>query len=70
MLDSNPNTPIDLSDLGGKQLSGPVMAVDAGHPISLEDLGGVRLGQHQTDAATKLKEGAKAPPTFGDRPSR
>jgi|HubBroStandDraft_1064217.scaffolds.fasta_scaffold2424687_1 hypothetical protein len=61
---------IDLSDLGGKQLSGPVMAVDGGHPISLEDLGGVRLGQHQTDATTKLKEAAKAPPTFGDRPSR
>lgn len=44
MLDKNASKPsIDLGDLGGRQISSPVVPVKTENPISLADIGGIPL---------------------------
>lgn len=44
MLDKNDLKPsIDLSDLGGRQISSPVVSGNSAKPVDLSDLGGIPL---------------------------
>jgi hypothetical protein len=45
-MDTKKAPVIDLSDLGGRQVLGPVAPENTSNPIDLSDLGGIRLGQH------------------------
>jgi hypothetical protein len=58
MLDKNASKPsIDLSDLGGRQISGPFAPEKPSTPIDLSDLGGIRIGPPQTNAPEESKDG-------------